>query len=191
MMDSLSKDDLRAQARDHRNRLPPDLGAPEEAAALFREHVPVSPGQVVAGYWPQNKEFDVRYILDDLLGQNVVCALPEVTKESRVMKFLRWRADTPLEKNAFGVMQPQDKTSYVTPDVVLVPLLAFDRRGYRLGYGGGHYDATLESLRSQRRILAVGVGYAEQAVLFNLPVEDHDQKLDMMLTPRGVQDFRN
>lgn len=189
-MDFLSKDDLRAQARDHRNRLPPDLQAPEDAAALFKEHVCVGKEQIVAAYWPKGKEFDVRYILDDLLGQGIVCALPVVTKDNRVMPFARWDAEMELEENAFGVMQPKDK-DYVTPDIILVPMLAFDRRGYRLGYGGGHYDATLEALRAEKDILVIGVGYAEQAVLFNLPVEEHDQKLDMILTPRGVQDFRN
>jgi 5-formyltetrahydrofolate cyclo-ligase len=184
-----TKDELREQARLHRDHLPPDISAPEEAAKLFHETVLVAPTQIVAGYWPQGKEFDVRYILDDLLGQGIDCALPIATKDTRVMRFARWRADAPLIKGAFGVMEPETK-DYVDPDIVLVPFLAFDRRGYRLGYGGGHYDATLDDLRDRRDVLAVGVGYAEQAVLFNLPVEDHDQPLDLIVTPRGVHDFR-
>ncbi len=189
-MTDLSKDDLREQARIHRTQLPPDITAPEEAARLFIEHVAVSPGQVVAGYWPIGKEFDVRYILDDLLKAGVTCALPVAGKDTRIMRFIRWTAELPLTKGVHGTMEPADG-DHVDPDILLVPLLAFDRRGYRLGQGGGYYDATLADLRARKHIVAVGVGYAQQAVLFNLPVEDHDQKLDMIITPRGVHDFRN
>ncbi len=189
-MTDLSKDDLREQARIHRTQLPPDITAPEEAARLFGEHVPVTPGQVVAGYWPLGKEFDVRYILDDLLRAGVTCALPMASTNDRVMRFVQWDAESVMKKGAFGIMEPEHG-DIVQPDIVLVPFLAFDRRGYRLGQGGGHYDATLADLRTRKDILAVGVGYAEQAVLFNLPVESHDQRLDLIITPRGVHDFRN
>lgn len=189
-MTELSKDDLREQAQIHRTQLPPDITAPEEAARLFAEHVTVAKGQVVAGYWPMGKEFDVRYILDDLLKVGVTCAMPVAGKDSRVMRFVEWNDKSVMKKGSFGVMEP-DGGNPVDPDILLVPFLAFDRRGYRLGRGGGHYDATLADLRARKHILAVGVGYAEQAVLFNLPVEDHDQRLDLIITPRGVHDFRN
>lgn len=190
MTDTLSKNDLREQAQIHRTQLPPDITAAEEAARLFADTVSVAKGQVVAGYWPIGKEFDVRYILDDLLKQGVACALPVASGETRVMRFAHWDAATPMKKGGFGTMEP-DGTEFADPDILLVPFLAFDRRGYRLGRGGGHYDATLADLRARKHILAVGVGYAEQAVLFNLPVEDHDQKLDLIITPRGVHDFRH
>lgn len=189
MTDTLSKDDLREQARIHRTQLPPDIHAPEEAARLFAAHVRVASGQVVAGYWPLGKEFDVRYILDDLLKAGVTCALPVSSANDRVMRFVTWHADAPMTKGAFGIMEPEGGEA-VDPDILLIPFLAFDRRGYRLGRGGGHYDATLADLRARKHILAVGVGYAQQAVLFNLPVEDHDQKLDLIITPGGVHDFR-
>ena len=80
-------------------------------------------------------------------------------------------------------------TQWLEPDVVIVPLLAFDRRGYRLGQGGGYYDATLADLRAKKNIIAVGLAYAQQACLFNLPVEEHDQKLDWVVTPQGAQEF--
>lgn len=189
-MTDLSKDDLREQAQIHRTQLPPDITAAEEAARLFAETVSAAKGQVVAGYWPMGKEFDVRYILDDLLKAGVTCALPVAGKDSRVMRFVQWNDKTVMKKGGFGIMEPEGG-DLVDPDILLVPFLAFDRRGYRLGRGGGHYDATLADLRARKHILAVGVGYAEQAVLFNLPVEDHDQRLDLIITPRGVHDFRN
>lgn len=185
-----TKDDLREQARLHRDRLPPDIDAPEEAAKIFHKSVNVTPGQVVAGYWPKGKEFDVRYILDDLLQAGVHCVLPVVEKGNRVMRFALWDASTAMVKGAYDIMEP-DSRDFVDPDIVLVPFLAFDRKGYRLGYGGGYYDATLADLRARKEITAIGVGYAEQAVLFNLPVDGYDQKLDMIITPRSVHDFRN
>lgn len=185
-----SKDELREQAHIHRTHLPPDITAPENAARLFAETITVAPGQVVAGYWPMGKEFDVRYILDDLLKAGVTCALPIAAADTRIMRFVLWNADKPMKKGAFGIMEP-DGGEAVDPDILLVPFLAFDRRGYRLGRGGGHYDATIADLRARNAVTAIGVGYAEQAVLFNLPVEDHDQKLDLIITPQGVHDFRN
>ena len=184
-----NKETLRQQARAHLEHLPPDLAAPEEAAARFFEVLKPRQGQVVAGYWPNGKEYDVRYILDDLLKEGVTCALPVVQKDSLVLGFHKWDEDVPLEKGAFGIMEPQGSVP-VDPDIVLVPLMAFDRRGYRLGHGGGYYDATLAALRAQKDILAAGVGYSEQAVLFPLPVEEHDQRLDLIVTPGAVHDFR-
>jgi 5-formyltetrahydrofolate cyclo-ligase len=184
-----TKAELREQARIHRDHLPPDISAPEDAANAFHKAITVAPGQVVAGYWPKGKEFDVRYILDDLLKAGVQCALPVVSKETRVMLFADWNASTAMVTGAYDIMEPETK-NFVEPDIVLVPMLAFDRKGHRLGYGGGYYDATIADLRSRKSIIAVGVGYAEQAVLFNLPTDDHDQKLDMIITPRSVHDFR-
>lgn len=107
------------------------------------------------------------------------------------MRFSRWTEDTKMHKSAFGVMEPvtDEETDWVDPDIVLVPLLAFDRRGHRLGNGGGHYDATLADLRARKEVLAVGIGYAQQAVLFNLPAGPHDQRLDWIITPKEARAF--
>jgi 5-formyltetrahydrofolate cyclo-ligase len=136
------------------------------------------------------REFDVRYIIDDLLSRGVALALPVPSRESRVMRFLRWDGTSDLVKGSFGTFVP-DGNDYVVPDIVIVPMLAFDRKGARLGRGGGHYDATIAQLRGENKnLLTVGVAYAAQAVLFPLPVEPHDQKMDMVVTPKGVHDFR-
>jgi 5-formyltetrahydrofolate cyclo-ligase len=94
-----------------------------------------------------------------------------------------------MKEAAFDIQEPQ-YGDVVKPDMVLAPLLAFDQKGYRLGYGGGYYDATIQALRKQKEITYIGVGYAEQAVLFKLPREAHDIPLDYMLTPQGVIDFK-
>lgn len=186
----ITKDEMREQALLHRDKIRPDTEDVEGMGALFKKHVPLANGQVVAAYWPIGNEIDVRYMIDDLIKAGVTVALPITSKTERVLRFSKWDGQGDLIKGAFGAFVPP-KEQLVEPDVVLVPMLAFDRKGNRLGRGGGHYDATLADLRKKRNILAVGVAYAAQAVLFNLPVEDHDQKMDMILTPNGVSDFRN
>jgi 5-formyltetrahydrofolate cyclo-ligase len=183
------KNELRAQARDTRNRLQPTLDDAEAASRLFFDTLNPSLDTIVAAYWPKGKEFDVRIIIDDCLKQNIPVALPVIPKEGREMQFAQWQEGDPLITNSFNVPEPEGG-AVVLPDIVIVPFLAFDRRGYRLGQGGGHYDATLAALRAHKEIIAVGVGYGEQAVLFNLPIEDHDQKLDMIITPQAVFDYR-
>lgn len=183
------KDELREQALLHREKIRPGDEDIEAAVALFREFVPIE-GRVVAAYWPTDDEFDARYFIDDVLKAGGRVALPVADKASREMGFAPWDGRGDLIKGAFGIFIPKTDER-VEPDILLVPFLAFDRKGYRLGRGGGHYDATIAALRSRKEILAIGVGYAAQAVLFNLPVEPHDQRLDMVITPQGVHDFRN
>ncbi len=114
-------------------------------------------------------------------------------KDSRVLKFAAWDDRMALKASAFGIMEPvtNNLTEWVEPDIVVVPMLAFDRRGYRLGHGYGYYDVTLADLKTRKAILSVGVAYGQQAVLFNLPAEDHDQKMDIIITPSNVYDFRD
>jgi 5-formyltetrahydrofolate cyclo-ligase len=186
----IEKEELREQALLHLDRLRADNEDVEGTARLFRENVIVKDGQIVAAYWPIGPEFDVRYIVDDLLARGIKVALPVPSKTSREMAFSLWDGQGDLVKGAYGVFVPPTE-KLVEPDIVLVPMLAFDRKGNRLGRGAGHYDATLAALRARKDVLVIGVAYAAQAVLFNLPSEDHDQKMDMILTPNGVQNFRN
>jgi len=183
-----AKRTLREQAVLHRDRLDRNSENMEEAVDRFFREIKPQKGQIVAGYWPKGTEFDARYILDDLLKKDFLCALPVTEKSSKLMKFARWNDGDELEEGLFGIKQPKNKV-WVEPDIVLVPFLAFDRKGYRLGYGGGYYDVTLEYLRKQKSIMAVGVGYAQQAVLFTLPVEEHDQRLDWIITPQDAHRF--
>lgn len=147
-------------------------------------------GLVISAYWPVGKEFDTRFLLDELTNQGVQCALPVASKETRVMQFKKWDHETEMTKSAWCVPEPQGGDT-VEPDIVLAPLLAFDQKGYRLGYGGGHYDNTIRALREKKEITYIGIGFAEQAVLFKLPREEHDIPLDYMLTPKGVIDFKD
>lgn len=186
----MDKSTLREQATFHRDRIARREEDYESAARIFFEEVNPPQTSVIAGYWPKEKEFDVRHILADALAHGMKCCLPTIAAGQRELIFRTWDEKTPLKKAGFGLMEPEG-TGSVLPDILLVPLLAYDRKGHRLGYGKGYYDATLAALRAQKDILAIGVGYSEQAVLFNLPTHEFDQKLDMMLTPQGLTDFRN
>ncbi len=181
---------LRTEALRHRARMQAE--DPEEAVPHFFKFINPPPGAVIAGYWPKDEEFDVRPILEELLKKGFACALPVMRKDGRELRFARWNGDMKLAKGAFGIFEPpvDERTEWLEPDIVITPLLAFDRRGYRLGHGYGYYDATLKALRERKEIVAVGAGYAQQACLFYLPFEEHDERLDWVITPQGAHDFR-
>lgn len=186
-----TKDSLRNQAKEHRKNLKVDPNEVEQATSLFFESFEIKPGMCVAAYWQKDDEFDTRYIIADLAKRDIHCALPVIEKDSKELRFALWKEGDPLEKKFFGVEQPivSEDTQWVDPDIVLVPLLAFDRNGYRLGYGGGYYDATLKALRNRKSFQAVGIGYGMQICLFPLPKEPHDEKLDYVITPEQVFTF--
>ena len=184
------KQAYRDHARDHRDRIERDETDFETIIDIFFDYFKPEKDQTIAAYWPAGKEFDTRFLLDELVKQGYQCALPVASKESRVMAFKKWTHDIAMTKGEWGVPEPEGGEE-LTPDIVIAPLLAFDQKGYRLGQGGGHYDSTIESLRQNKEIIYIGIGYAEQAVLFKLPTEEHDVPLDYVLTPKGVTDFKD
>ncbi len=186
------KDILRTEARRHRVMRDPRDENPDAALDIFLNNIDVPSNAIVAGYYPTDKEFDPLDILNMLTERGNICCLPVIEKDTRILKFTKWQNGDDLEQGAYKIPQPVvgNDTVWLRPDVLLMPLLAFDRRGNRLGQGGGYYDATLQDLRGEKQILAVGVAYAAQACLFKLPVEEHDQKLDWVITPKQAHDFR-
>jgi 5-formyltetrahydrofolate cyclo-ligase len=113
--------------------------------------------------------------------------LPVVIAKNEPLLFRLWRPGMPLEVGRFGTLHPPNDSPLLTPDLVLVPLLAFDRHGDRLGYGGGYYDRTLAALRIERSSRAVGLAYAAQE-LPELPHQPHDQRLDWIVTEIDVRE---
>lgn len=185
------KENSREQAALHRDRIERDETDFESIINVFLRFFKPKKDQVISAYWPLGKEFETRFLLDELVKQGFTCALPCVNKDSRILIFKKWDHDTPMIKGAFDIEEPQGgQGDIVVPDIVIAPLLAFDQKGYRLGYGGGYYDATVEHLRKIKEITYIGIGYAEQAVLFKLPREAHDIPMDYMLTPRDVINFK-
>ena len=188
---TLTKQDIREQAKKYRRSIRPNIDDAEKACALFFENCAPQKDQIIALYWPMKDEFSTQLILEKLLEEGYTCCLPITSKEERPLKFAKWTKDDPLREGAFKVHEPvvTDQTEWLEPDIVIVPLIAFDRRGHRLGYGAGHYDATLEKLREKKDVKAVGVAFSEQLVLFPLPAEEHDQPLDLVITPEKVYSF--
>ena len=139
----------------------------------------------VSGYWPLRDELDPRPILSALATRGQRLCLPVVVESGAPLVFRGWKPDVSLEPAAFGTQVPGADCPVLEPDLLLVPLLAFDRRGFRLGYGGGFYDRTLATLRGRRPVLAVGLAFAAQEV-DAVPVEAGDERLDRIVTEREV-----
>jgi len=177
---------LRAEAtaacRRARTALPPAQAGRLLAAAAGGWQA--GPGATIAGYWPLADEIDCRPLMDVLAAHGAALALPVVAAAGRSLEFRAWRPGDPLEAGAHGTFHPLPIAATVVPAVVLVPLLAFDRRGFRLGRGGGYYDRTLETLRARSQVLAIGLAYAAQEVP-DVPCDCRDQRLDRLLTEAG------
>ena len=185
---SSDKEILRAEALRRRAAYRPELNDGQNAAIRFFKDINPDPYAIIAGYWPKENEFDIRPLLEMALAKNHICGLPVVQKESRALTFAKWKQTMTLEKGAYGILEPAIK-EWLEPDIIIVPLLAFDRRGHRLGYGGGYYDATLTFLRAKKTTLVVGVGYDAQENALDIPNNEHDQKLDWILTPTMAKEF--
>ncbi|MGO9004491.1 MAG: 5-formyltetrahydrofolate cyclo-ligase [Beijerinckiaceae bacterium] len=139
--------------------------------------------RIAVAYWPIKGEASPVPLLEKLAMLNVVTALPVMIGRDHALVFRRWRPGEPLVEVKFGIKEPAADAPEVQPDLVFVPLVAFDRRGHRLGYGAGFYDRTLAGLRTIGRTTTVGIAYAVQELPEN-PAEDHDQRLDYVLTDR-------
>jgi 5-formyltetrahydrofolate cyclo-ligase len=140
---------------------------------------------VVSAFHPYQSEIDTRLLLGKLAGEGWTTCLPVVLGKGLPLEFRRWLPGEPLVKGVWGIERPLDTSPVVEPDVLIIPLLAFDRKGYRLGYGGGFYDRTLEKLRVLKKIVAIGVGYSGQEIEA-VPHGAHDQPLDYMLTEKEI-----
>jgi 5-formyltetrahydrofolate cyclo-ligase len=133
-------------------------------------------------------EIDVRPLLQALHDDGYAVGLPVTPAEPEPLGFRRWTPGTPLQPGPFGTAQPASTVPPLEPDALLVPLLAVDADGYRLGYGGGYYDRTLAALRDRRRVIAIGVGFEAQRVE-HLPRDAQDHRLDWLLTEQRLLAF--
>jgi 5-formyltetrahydrofolate cyclo-ligase len=156
-----------------------DLGAAQRAADNLPSAL-LGQFATVAGYAPLSSEIDPLPLLTRLTRAGARLALPR-TLDGQPLQFHLWQPGQVLTKSAFGVAEPESTAPLCEPDLILVPLLAFDRFGGRMGYGQGHYDRTLANLRRRQTIVALGLAYDAQEVA-NLPLEDHDETLDGILT---------
>ena len=164
-------------------------GAAQGLADRFGDAVPLPPNTAVSGYVPIKNEIDIGPQLDTLRGAGHEILLPVTPAAPGPLVFKRWGEDDALSPGPLGTREPAADAPDGTPGVLIVPMLGFDRRGRRLGYGGGFYDRTIAALRCDREILAVGVAYAEQEIA-RVPCRPGDQRVDWVVTEREAISVR-
>jgi 5-formyltetrahydrofolate cyclo-ligase len=186
-----SKADLRAAALAKRDALSDNKRA-TAAKAVAKRGLPfeIMQGAIVSGYSPIRGEIDPVPLLRKLAGQGAQLALPAIVARGKSLAFRVWSPDDRLLLGPLGILEPSPAAAELVPDIMLVPLAAFDRAGHRIGYGAGHYDFTLAHLRKVKAIVAIGLGFAAQEIDV-VPALPHDVALDYVLTETEVLDFRS
>lgn len=179
---------LRVRAHAQRAAMPQASRAEAaRAAALhFFEGVALSPGAIVACYWRIRDEMDCQPILVRLMDREQPVCLPVVLGDEQTLELRLWEQGAALYPSGFGTLAPAELAPVVEPDIILMPLLGFDSRGTRLGYGGGYYDRTLAAMN--KAPMLVGLAFASQEI-DAIPHEAHDVPLDAVVTEAGVRHF--
>jgi 5-formyltetrahydrofolate cyclo-ligase len=191
MTASASKGDLRAAVLAKRDALSDEQRA-EAAQALATRKLPfeILAGTIVSGYSPIRNEIDPAPLMRKLAEAGARLALPAVMARGKSLAFRAWSPDDRLMLGPLGIPEPSPAAAELIPDIMLVPLAAFDSQGHRIGYGAGHYDYTLAHLRKMKAISAIGIAFAVQQIKA-VPALPHDVALDYVLTEKKVFDFRS
>ncbi|MGL5168404.1 MAG: 5-formyltetrahydrofolate cyclo-ligase [Afipia sp.] len=184
------KNELRSRALARREALSVEARTDAaKAIAAIKPPLELPPGVIVAGYSPINSEFDPFPFMRALADKGAALALPVIIARDHALIFRAWQPEEGLVRGPFGIFQPSSDAPEVDPDIVLVPLAAFDRAGHRIGYGRGYYDRTLQNLRIMKRITVIGLAFAVQEIEI-VPRLPHDEQLDCVLTERELIDLR-
>lgn len=181
---------LRAEVLARRDTLSPD--ARQAAAEAIAAHVlPVEPrpGLVVSGFMPIRSEINPLPLMRRYQGTGAQLVLPAIAARGLPLHLRAWNAGDKLVAGQWGIREPGPDAAEIDPDVMLVPLAVFDRRGHRIGYGAGHYDRTIAGVRARKPVVAVGIAFAVQEVS-DVPILPHDERLDLVLTEKGLLDCR-
>jgi len=185
-----TKSELRREMAARRDALPAEMrSVAAEAIAARPFPVPVALGAIVSGFMPMKSEINPLPLMKKLADAGARLALPVVAGRGKPLVMRAWNFGAPLPSGVWGIREPKPDAVEMEPDILLVPLLAFDRTGHRLGYGGGYYDLTIAQLRAHKSIVAVGLAYAAQEIA-EVPVTPRDAALDLVLTEREVIDLR-
>ena len=184
------KAELRRTAVARRDAMPAEArAAAAETIAARAFPVAVTPGAIASGFMPLKSEINPLPLMKALAGQGARLALPVIAGRGRPLVMRSWNFDEPLDRGQWGIREPKAAAAEVEPDILLVPLLAFDRTGHRIGYGAGYYDLTIAALRGRKPIVAIGLAFAAQEVPA-IPATPGDARLDLVLTEREVIDLR-
>jgi 5-formyltetrahydrofolate cyclo-ligase len=185
-----AKAELRREATAQRDAMPAAVrAAAAEAIAARPFPIAVPAGAIVSGFVPLKSEINPLPLLRKLADAGAQLALPVVSKRGEPLIMRRWAFGEPLSRGVWDIPIPAPDAPVVAPDILIVPLLAFDRSGHRLGYGAGYYDRTLTALRARKPIVAIGIAYAAQEV-GAVPVTPRDARLDLVLTEQEIIDWR-
>jgi 5-formyltetrahydrofolate cyclo-ligase len=186
-----SKAELRAAALSRRDALT-DRQRATGADALAKRGLPVeiAPGMIVSGYSPIRSEIDPKPLMLKLAEKGARLALPAVAGRGRSLIFRAWSPNDRLMLGPLGIPEPSPAAAELVPDVMLVPLAAFDHSGHRIGYGAGHYDYSFAHLRKTKAIIGIGLAFAAQEIE-SVPALAHDVALDFVLTEKKAFDFRS
>jgi 5-formyltetrahydrofolate cyclo-ligase len=181
---------LRREALTRRDALPTDIRA-AAAQAIAARHFPVilPSDAVVSGFMPMKSEVNPLALMRKLADAGAKLALPVVAGRGKPLVMRAYAFGGPLASGVWGIREPKPDAAEVEPDILLVPLLAFDRRGHRIGYGAGYFDMTIAALRARKAVVAIGIAFAAQEIAA-VPDTPRDARLDLVLTEREVIDFR-
>jgi 5-formyltetrahydrofolate cyclo-ligase len=181
---------LRRAALARRDALPPAERMAAALAIAERElPVEVTPGTVVSGFSPLKSEISPLPLLRRLADAGASLALPVVIGRGQPLVMRAWSFGAPLVSGVWGIREPPGGAPELNPDILIVPLLAFDRRGHRIGYGAGYYDMTIARLRATKPVTAIGIAFGSQEI-DAVPATPRDARLDLVLTERETIDFR-
>ena len=151
-------------------------------AVRIADSLPLPENPVISAYWALKTELDLRPLMTSFYDKGVPVCLPVVVAKNESLLFRLWSPQAELVKGLYGTEQPDEKYETVEPNALFLPLLAFDRQGGRLGYGGGFYDRTVRELRAKNpEIVVVGTGFSAQEI-DEVPVGDTDERMDWILT---------
>jgi 5-formyltetrahydrofolate cyclo-ligase len=188
-MPQSDKDKFRQEAVARRDALPAEMRkAAADTIAAWGFPLPVS-GLTVSGFMPLKSEINPLPLMQKLAEQGARLALPVVAGRGQPLVMRQWAWGEPLASGVWGIREPNADVPEVEPDILLVPLLAFDRAGHRIGYGAGYYDMTITGLRAKKPITAVGIAFAAQEIAA-VPATPRDARLDLVLTEKEVIDLR-
>jgi 5-formyltetrahydrofolate cyclo-ligase len=177
---------LRRDALARRDALPPaERARAAEIIAARVFPVAIAAGAIVSGFSPMKSEINPLPLLRKLADAGAQLALPAVAGNGKPLIMRAWNFGEPLAAGVWGIREPTPEAPEVAPDILLVPLLAFDRRGHRIGYGAGYYDMTITALRARKPITAVGIAFAAQEI-DAVPNTPRDARLDLVLTEKEI-----
>jgi 5-formyltetrahydrofolate cyclo-ligase len=187
---AIAKAEMRREVLARREALPVAARvAAAEVLATREMPVVVPTGSCVSGYSPLKSEISPVPLMRRVMGAGATLALPVVVGRGHSLIMRAWAFGEPLGSGQWGIREPKPEAPEAFPDILIVPLVAFDRAGYRLGYGAGYYDMTIARLRAMKPVVAIGIAFAAQEVAA-VPKTPRDEKLDLVLTEREIIDLR-